>query len=220
MICSQRLVGQRCLNTLCNSTDRMFDRSHAIAMKTGALEEAILRWKDHDRWAWGIIFARVLVGYLLENFAADPHDCIIPSPTFAEPGAAPQQDMTRFVIQQAIGHDHSGKLPFHLDPPLVIRMYATPKMRRQRNAAGRQVAAAALRAALRVPDPALVAGRRILVYDDVFTSGNTLNEVARALRNAGAAKVSQVALSRQPWSAPAGDPAGATDTAGAPDLFT
>jgi predicted amidophosphoribosyltransferase len=38
------------------------------------------------------------------------------------------------------------------------------------------------------------------VYDDIFTDGQTLNEVARALRYSGRAKlVSGITLARQPW---------------------
>jgi predicted amidophosphoribosyltransferase len=55
-----------------------------------------------------------------------------------------------------------------------------------------------MRAALRIPRPAHVSGREILVYDDVFTDGFTLREVARALRRAGAATVCGVTLTRQP----------------------
>jgi predicted amidophosphoribosyltransferase len=50
-----------------------------------------------------------------------------------------------------------------------------------------------------VPDPARVAGERVLVFDDVYTEGLTILEVARALRLAGAAEVSQIVLARQPW---------------------
>ena len=63
----------------------------------------------------------------------------------------------------------------------------------------RQAAAEKLRAALVLPDRSLVHHRRILVLDDVFTGGRTLNEVARALKQAGAAQVAGLTLGRQPW---------------------
>jgi predicted amidophosphoribosyltransferase len=59
-------------------------------------------------------------------------------------------------------------------------------------------AAAEVRAALVVTDPAAVAGRRVLAVDDVFTDGSTLREVAIALRRAGAIAVSGLVLARQP----------------------
>jgi predicted amidophosphoribosyltransferase len=52
---------------------------------------------------------------------------------------------------------------------------------------------------LQVPDPAVVAGRDVLIYDDVFTSGTTLREVANKLRSAGATNVDVVVLARQPY---------------------
>ena len=43
-------------------------------------------------------------------------------------------------------------------------------------------------------DPELIAGRRILLIDDVVTTGSTLSECARTLRTAGAADVVCVTL--------------------------
>ena len=42
------------------------------------------------------------------------------------------------------------------------------------------------------------AGRRVLLIDDVLTTGATLNEAARTLRQAGAAEVVAAALCRTP----------------------
>ncbi len=56
-----------------------------------------------------------------------------------------------------------------------------------------------VRPALQVPDVGRVAGKAIVVVDDVFTDGLTLREVARALRSAGARAVYGVALARQTY---------------------
>ena len=58
---------------------------------------------------------------------------------------------------------------------------------RRRNAAG----------AYRVIDPARVAGRHILLTDDIATTGETLMECARVLRAAGAASVCAVTAARK-----------------------
>jgi predicted amidophosphoribosyltransferase len=44
-----------------------------------------------------------------------------------------------------------------------------------------------------------LAGKLILIVDDVFTEGFTIREVARALRAAGAVTVSEIVLAREPW---------------------
>lgn len=50
--------------------------------------------------------------------------------------------------------------------------------------------------AFRVPDPAQVRDRRILLVDDVCTTGATLNACSRALATAGARSVDAVTLAR------------------------
>ena len=48
------------------------------------------------------------------------------------------------------------------------------------------------------PHPAQVAGQRILLLDDILTTGATLNEAARTLRQAGARQVVAAAFCRTP----------------------
>ena len=50
--------------------------------------------------------------------------------------------------------------------------------------------------AYQVTDPALVEGRRVLLIDDIVTTGSTLTECVRVLREAGAADVVCLTLAR------------------------
>jgi len=171
-------------------------------MKTGALEQAILTWKnDKHKWGWGLIFSRVVLGFLYDNIdCAKLFDSIIPSPNFHQSGQVTPEDHTAYVIDQAAQQDTMG-LPFRLNPSLIIKRQNTRRMRETASLSDREIIAAQeIRPAIYVPRPHAVSGQRILVYDDVFTTGHTLNETARALRQAGAVEVCQVTLARQPWS--------------------
>ena len=54
-----------------------------------------------------------------------------------------------------------------------------------------------LNASFVVKDPGLVAGRRILLIDDVITTGGTLIAATRALRAAGAAQVDALLFAKR-----------------------
>ena len=50
--------------------------------------------------------------------------------------------------------------------------------------------------AFKVPDPARVTGRHILLVDDVLTTGATAEACSRALKRAGAAGITVLTLAR------------------------
>jgi predicted amidophosphoribosyltransferase len=204
VICDQRLTEDTsCTNHWCRQADdvRGFGVVFAIAMRTGALEDAINRYKFGDKYGWASIFGRVVVGYLDEHSKIfEQYGLIVASPTYLGPGARRTFDHIGSILAAAKVEDVRG-WPFDdVSNPAIVKTAETPSMTSMATVYERRnMAATELRAALSVPDPARVRDRAILVLDDVFTDGTTLREIAFALKNAGATRVDGLALSRQPW---------------------
>lgn len=189
----------RCRNRMCSWTvdERHFSHVWAVSSNTGPLREAIRRYKYRGKWGWRLIFGRVLAGYLearADVFAS--YDVMVPSPTYLGPDGRDRDHVADMVA--AMQQESSIDWPVARDA--IRKIAPTQKMADAPSWDARQrIAQNELRAALRVSAPDDVRGRRVLVFDDVFTGGHTLSEVARALRQAGASEVSQVVLARQTW---------------------
>ena len=74
----------------------------------------------------------------------------------------------------------------------LVRVRATP----QQVGLSKSQRAENMQGAFRVPDKAAVAGRRLVLIDDVLTSGATADTCARALLRAGAAHVDVLVFAR------------------------
>lgn len=193
----------QCMNPVCNMGQRWFKWNYAIAMRSGPLENAISAYKYGGKRGWAAIFGRILVGFLETNRATFGNmDLIIASPTYAGEDAHRDWDHVGAILDAAEWEQlFVASWPFHRSsPPVVVKNAETGRMvgmgyqERKANAQG------PLRAALQVPDPSKTAGKHVVVVDDVFTDGLTLNEVARALHTQGhATAVYGVSLARQPW---------------------
>jgi ComF family protein len=72
-----------------------------------------------------------------------------------------------------------------LDREALVRTRATPSLRGR----GQAARARAVRGAFTVPDRARIAGRRVALIDDIYTTGATANAATTALLRAGAASV-------------------------------
>ena len=80
--------------------------------------------------------------------------------------------------------------------PILGRVLVRTRPTRPQTDLDAEARRANVRDAFAVPRPAAVAGRRLLLVDDVLTTGATVGAAARALRAAGAAAVGVVTLAR------------------------
>jgi predicted amidophosphoribosyltransferase len=121
---------------------------------------------------------------------------IVASPTFAD-ARRHRVDHTQLML------DHAEQMcpSWPWARGIVRKSAPTPQLAGLRFRDRALAAEGPLRRALEVIDRDRVAGRRVLVYDDVFTTGLTLREVALKLRAAGAIEVGGLALARRPYVA-------------------
>ncbi len=184
-----------CPNYVCEWPTRGFSWVRPIAQRRGAMQTAINRYKYDGRRGWATIFGRILDGFLDADEATfRQFDLIVSSPTYTGRGGR-DFDHTWEVLDAADAESF-GTWPFEKD--VIVKTAATEPFVKKGWRQRREIAEGELREALEVPDPARVRGKRVLVYDDVFTDGFTIREVANKLRQAGAVEVCEVVLARQP----------------------
>jgi predicted amidophosphoribosyltransferase len=199
-VCSQPLPGGgACRNSLCRNPRRSVERIDAIAALSGAVQDTIQHYKYEGGTGWAPAFGRLLVGWLEAHAAGDPPGLIVANPTYVDPGE-PGPGHVEANIRAAAAADGAGRWPFDLQVPAAIVKTEPTGRSAGRSFAEKQITAAALREVLKVPDPARTAGRSILVFDDVCTTGWQLNAVADCLvREGRAAAVRALVLARAPW---------------------
>jgi len=170
----------------CHARAPAFDTARAIMAYDEHSRGAVLALKHADRLDLVPGFARWLAR--VGQAALADCDLIVPVPLHR------RRLWTRRYNQAAeLARRLARDLRLDADPFTLERSRATPSQ-------GAMVSAKARRRnvqrAFKVSEPVRVKGRRILLVDDVLTTGATAEACARALKRAGAAKVHVLALAR------------------------
>jgi ComF family protein len=158
--------------------------------------ELITRYKFGDKPGWAPFFADVLLKSpgVAQAFALlRPDDLIIPIPLSVQRLQLRGFNQACELASALAKKSHSGG---KIDPHLLLRVRHTlPQTELRREARLANVKGAFQIDPLRVPE---LNGRRVLLVDDVMTSGASIFTAAEVLRSAGAANVSAVVLARTP----------------------
>jgi predicted amidophosphoribosyltransferase len=198
--CSQAVpAGHSCRNLICSwpLRARHFSQVDAVAMYSGDLASRLKAYKYEARAGWGMVFGRLIVGWL--ERAQPQVDLIVGNPT-AET-RQPYQHIER-ILQAAQVEDVARRWPIvPWDKPLLVKREETPKSAGNGWQA-KMAAAEAHASAIQVIAPEQLPGARVLLVDDLFTTGAQFVTVSRILREAGAIDVRGLVIARTPWGMP------------------
>lgn len=171
----------------CAQNPPAFERARAVIVYNDDSRSLITRFKYADRTDLAPAFARWMTrvgGDLLADA-----DVVMPVPLHR------WRLLTRTYNQSAYLARRIAKLSgVPVEYGVLRRVKATPSQGGLSAAARRRNVAAAFA----IKKPEAVTGKRVVLVDDVLTTGATLNACARALRQSGAAAVDAIVIGRVP----------------------
>ena len=195
VVCGQVVDGRgSCSNTVCGLDDRYFSRLYTVSGAAEEMWSAIYRFKYGEERDLAEVLGRILVGFLEDNREElAGYDLITTGAIYVGPRAHRLWDYLQVIVEAA--RRNGQQWPFA--PGLIAKSGPTGRFLGIGAEERRAIAEGELRAALSVPEPERVVGRRVLVLDDVYSEGFSLREMARTLLAAGAAEVAGLVFARR-----------------------
>lgn len=185
---------------LCRRNVYAFERARSFAVYDEAMIRTVILLKYHAVTPLGGWFAERLAELVRANAEAFAADIIVPVPLH------PQRRRERGYNQaELIAKPLARSLGLPMRPALLVRTKPRPdKLKLTRRERWTSV-----RGAYSTREDSTVDKLRVLLVDDVFTTGATLDACSRALREAGAAAVIGLTVARvvPDWVPPAARPA-------------
>jgi ComF family protein len=180
-------LGPEALCGACSAERPRFDRARAALVYDDASRDLVLRFKHADR----LEGAKTLAGWMTRAGAGlvAEADVIVPVPLHRWRLVQRRYNQAAVLANQ-IGRTQGKRVA----PDLLVRRRATPSQGHLGRTARRQNVAGAF--ALKSASNQVLEGKRVLLVDDVLTTGATAESCARVLLKAGARAVDLLVLAR------------------------
>ena len=154
----------------------------------GRMADAVRRFKFNGRQAYASAFGELVAERIYEDLR-DDYDILSWVPLAADRMRSRGYDQARLI---------AGAAAKDLRQSLVPTLRKQRGVSRQSGTKSADARKANILGAYSVPHPEAILNKRILLIDDIVTTGATLSECAKTLRIAGAGSVCCAVLSRTP----------------------
>lgn len=167
------------------SRKNWYDGLICVCNYNGIVKDSIIRYKFYNRSSYYRTFGKILADRIRKTTKYNEFDMLISVPLHRN------RERSRGYNQSLlISKVLSRELGLKEGSNLLIRVRDTGSQ----SALDRKGRVVNLKGAFRVCDEDAVRNRKILLVDDVMTTGSTIDECSRALKKAGAAKVVGVVI--------------------------
>jgi len=164
-----------------------FTAARSVAAYTGILQDMIHRCKYGHDSSLGEFLGKMMADFPYPSFDLNDYTVVMPVPLHTK-RLRERGFNQSLLLARAIAKRHKKKL----DYLSLSRSVHTPPQ----TTFGRQEREQNVKGAFRVRESARLEGEKIILIDDVYTTGSTARECARTLKWAGAVAVAVLTLSR------------------------
>jgi ComF family protein len=171
----------------CLTAPQPFTAARSVAVGEGILLEAIHAFKYHYQTGLGPGLGKMLARAAHTGMDMQGYSLIIPVPLHVR-RLRERGFNQSLILAQVLAAGHAIPMDF----VTLRRKRDTPPQ----TMLGRKERQANIKGAFGVADKEKVRNQRVLLIDDVYTTGSTLAECARVLLNSGAAQVGVLTLAR------------------------
>lgn len=183
--CGGRIIGQGNSCIECKNKKFYIDHGYAILDYAGDISQKIASFKEKGSKYIGYAFAHLIEEKY--NEMNEDVDIIVPVPIGEKRLKERGYNQSEVLCTELIP---SGKVKVDilLRPKDTLHQTGLDRKHRETN----------LKGAFKISDKKLVKDKCILIVDDIYTTGSTINECAKALKEAGAKRVIGLTLCRTP----------------------
>lgn len=163
----------------CQKTKHTYDKGISVFIYDGNIRNSILRFKYNNHKEYAKVYGKIMYDYFLMRnpFHAD---VILPVPMYYK-----KQKKRGYNQAELLAEEFSKRIGIEIYKDVLIRTKNTAAQstldfeRRKEN----------LKEAFKVEKNFLIKGKDIIIIDDIYTSGNTIEQCSSELIKAGAGKI-------------------------------
>ena len=163
----------------CTVTTHHFDSGRALWIHKPPVSHSIYQFKYHNQRSFGKYYARAMTKQFGRIIREWNPDCIIPIPLHRK-----RRRKRGYNQAQLLAQDIGEIMHIPVEPQILKRMRYTDPQKKLDHLERKKNLKDAFKVAERVENL-----KSVLLIDDIYTTGNTIDEAARKLKQAGVERV-------------------------------